>query len=234
MGGRGSRFQTVQPIADSIGTPSGLTLADVQQMDDDGMHDFLIGVDKTDMPAFLSDLHLQKMVYALGMNDMPEIVSDSQMQTLIANGAIPLYRTVNDTTVTGIPFTAKDICDMLIEGDTTYMGKGIHGDGLYFSDSLSGSKAYGNNTSKTMTAVFNNKARPILERTLKRQYDTFIKTHPRTRKALGFARSKSSHDSLSQFALLQGYNVILSGQGGGETYYTVLDRSILTMTKTLK
>lgn len=119
---------------------------------------------------------------------------------------------------------------MLIDGDLTFVGRGIHGDGLYFSDSLSGSKAYGDHTGQTVGAVLNSKARVISETQLRQDYDAFVKSHPQARKALGFAKSHSTHDSYSQFALIRGYNVISSDQYSNETYYTVLDRSALTMT----
>ena len=32
---------------------------------------------------------------------------------------------------------------------------------------------------------------------------------------------------MSQFALIKGYNVVKEYQGGGETYYNVIDRSAL-------
>ena len=244
MGGRGASYQrTVTPPIQSApvprpdpldGTqaPTNVTQADLMQMDDKSLHDFLLGVDKTDIPAFLNQIHLQKMTYALGLNEKPEIVSEAQMSKLIANGATTLYRTVNDTTQQGVPFTARDICDMMFDGDLTYHGNGVHGDGIYFSDSLSGSKAYGDSTAKTMTAVFNKNARIIDESKLTRDYTAYVNSHPQTRKALGFARSKSSHDSMSQFALLCGYNIISSGSG--ETYYTVLDRKALTMSRKLR
>lgn len=235
MGGRGSSYSSSQSTHAQATTPSGFTLTDVQAMDDQQLHDFLIDVNKTDIPAFLNqDIHLQKMVYALGMNDTPEIVDSATFQQLTSGpGALePIYRTVNDTTVNGVAVTAQDICDMLTDGDLTYVGNGIHGDGLYFSNDLVGSKAYGNGRgSKTVAAVLNKKANVISERQLKSLYDNFVKNHPQSRKALGFVKARSHHDSMSQFALTQGYNVITSSQGGGEVYYTVLDRSVLTMTR---
>ena len=241
MGGRGagSNFAAPQPIAAPTSTPSGFTLDDVQKMDDQQLHDFLIDVDKTDVPDFLNKHHLQKMVYALGMNDTPEIVSQKEFDDMTVNApfgsAMPvIYRTVNDTSVGGVKLTADDICDMITDGDTTYMGNGVHGDGLYFSNDLSGSKAYGDSTARTVGAVLNSKAKTISEANLKKLYDNFIKTHPQTRKALGFAKQRGSHwkNSLSQFALTQGYNVITYKQTfSGETYFTVLDRSVLTMTR---
>lgn len=242
MGGRGagSNFSKPQPIQSPSGTPSGYTLADVQKMDDQQLHDFLIDVDKTDIPDFLNQHHLQKMVYALGMNDAPEIVSQKEFDDMTVNapfgsGAPVIYRTVNDTVVNGVPLTANDVCDMLTDGDTSYMGNGVHGDGLYFSSSLQGSKMYGNSSSsRTVGAVLNSKAKPISEGNLKKLYDSFVKTHPQTRKALGFAKQHGSSwkNSLSQFALSQGYNVITYNHSySNETYYTVLDRSVLTMTR---
>ena len=73
---------------------------------------------------------------------------------------------------------------MLIDGDLTFVGRGIHGDGLYFSNSLSGSKAYGDHTGQTVGAVLNSKARVISETQLRQDYDAFVKSHPQARKAL--------------------------------------------------
>ena len=115
------------------------------------------------------------------------------------------------------------------------MGRGVHGDGLYFSDSKRGSKLYGNpgQNPKTLRAVLNPaKARAINESSLQSAYDAFVKSHPRTRRALGFAKAHSTSDSMSQFALLMGYNVITTKVGYNETYYTVIDRSALIMSKT--
>lgn len=249
MGGRGASYQRVisAPIQppqspqppdplQSAAAPSNVKQADLANMSDQELHDFLIEANKTDIPDFLNQNHLQHMLYALGMNDKPEIVSQQEFDDMTVNapfgsGLPVLYRTVNDTTVSGVAFTSDDCCDMLTDGDLTFTGNGIHGDGLYFSDSLSGSKAYGDHTARTVGAVLNSKARPITESNLRKEYDSFVKSHPQTRKALGFARANSTHDSMSQFALIRGYNVIVSKQYSGENYYTVLDRSALTMTR---
>lgn len=156
MGGRGANFQrTVSPPIQTQqlqpdplnGTqpPTGVTQAALANMSDQELHDFLIDVNKTDIPTFLSDLHLQRMLYAMGMNGKPEVVDQNTFDGLAQNSPV-LYRTVNDTVVDGVPFTSSDCCDMLIDGDLTFVGRGIHGDGLYFSNSLSGSKAYGDHT----------------------------------------------------------------------------------------
>jgi hypothetical protein len=239
MGGRGSA-SGMAPATPS--TPSGKTLADIQAMaranDDKGMHDFLIDVQNTDTPDFLNTHHLQKMVYALGMNDKPEIVSQQEFDDMTVNapfgsGQPILYRTVNDVKLTGgVHMSAKQINDMMISGDLTYLGNGIHGDGLYFANDKAESQAYGygGGRSRTIACVLNSKARMVTETKLRKEYDDFVKHNPQTRKALGFAKAHSSHDSMSQFALMKGYNVIVSSQFRGVAYYTVIDRSVLTTT----
>lgn len=236
MGGRGGASGLISPVATT--TPSGLTLADVQAMDDDALHDFLISVNDTDTPDFLNTVHLQKMIYALGMNNKPEIISQQEFDDMTVNapfgsGQPVLYRTVNDTTLTGnVPMSARQMQQQFLKGDLTYIGNGIHGDGLYFSDSKSGSRAYGRGGGRSamVAGVLNKNARPITEAKLKSEYNKFIKNHPRSRRALGFARSHSYNDSMSQFALIRGYNVIVSKQLGNENYYTVLDRSAISTT----
>ena len=55
--------QPVPPTPASLAPnapPMGVTLSDVQQMDDTSMHDFLINVQSVDMPQFLCDSHLQQ------------------------------------------------------------------------------------------------------------------------------------------------------------------------------
>ena len=240
MGGRGGA-SGLAPAPKAPATPSGLTLSDVQAMDDDALHDFLINVNNTDTPDFLNSHHLQKMIYALGLNDKPEIISQKEFDDMTINApfgsAAPiLYRTVNDTTTPdGVSMSAKQIQQMFTDGKLTYVGNGIHGDGLYFSDSKSGSLLYGTpGKASLISGVLNGKAKIITEKALKSEYDKFVKAHPRSRKALGFARKNSSHDSYSQFALLRGYNVIVSKQWGNENYYTVLDRSVISTTGKLE
>lgn len=232
MGGRGGTSGiTAAPAptaAAPMTTPSGHTLAEVQAMDDKELHDFLIDVYNVDTPDFLNTHHTQKMVYGLGLNDEPQVVSDAQLQQMIKAGATPIYRSVDDTTLPGsVVMTGGDMLDQLRHGDLTYLGDGRLGDGLYFSDSRSGSKMYGHTT---IQGILSPNAKVISKQQLSNEYDQYIKTHPQTRKALGFSAQRGSkgwRNSLSQFALIRGYNVISEKQWGNETYYNVIDRSAL-------
>ena len=230
MGGRGSSSGITAapvPVMPQPTSPMGKTLAEVQAMDDDQLHDFLIDVQKVDTPDFLNTHHTQKMVYGLGLNDTPQVVPDAQLQTLIKQGAKPIYRSVDGAITAGkVAFSGQDMLDQLRYGDLTYLGDGRIGDGLYFSSSLSGSKLYGKTT---VQGVLSPSAKVISRQQLNNEYNQFIKSHPRSRKALGFSSKHGSswHNSLSQFALIRGYNVISEYQYGGETYYNVIDRSAL-------
>ena len=82
----------------------------------------------------------------------------------------------------------------------------------------------------TIQGILSPNAKVISKQQLSNEYDQYIKTHPQTRKALGFSAQRGSKgwkNSLSQFALIRGYNVISEKQWGNETYYNVIDRSAL-------
>lgn len=180
MGKRGasSGFTAPAPTAaQPMTTPSGHTLAEVQGMNDDQLHDFLINVYNVDTPDFLNTHHTQKMVYGLGLNDKPQVVPDAQLQQMIKNGATPIWRSVNDKMLPGgVKFTGADILDMLRSGDLTYLGDGKIGDGLYFSDDLTGSKGYGRDG--TIQGILSPNAKVVDSRQLKTEYDQFVKSHP--------------------------------------------------------
>lgn len=249
MGGRGSGSGMGKGLMTRFGTadtPSGYTVDDFRNLSDDDLVQFMDSVRRSkmtdDMPDFLNKVsNSQRLVYALGMNDTPQVVDDKTFQQLVNAGATPLYRSVNDQvydwhrnnragTAISDTIPATDQLDMIAYGDTSYMGNGVAGDGLYFSDSLPGSKAYGNTTIK---AVINpNTARSISIENLRKEYDTYMSQHRyRVRKAFKEAASQSYHgNSYTQFAIMRGYNIItrdVSGWSRKETYYTVIDRSAL-------
>ena len=260
MGGRGASYgrstiqsasqQTVtgavppddNAVDDSIqmaAPPLGITQTELMGMSDDELHDFLIGVQSTDMPDFLPDGHLQHMIYSIGLNDKPEIVDQATLKRMVNGGAPAVYRTVNDTDVSGVKMTAKQVADDFTDGDLFVSGGGggrAYGDGLYFSDSHRGSRSYGyNSNAYTIGGVLNNKARIVTSGQLRNEYDSWVKSHPKAQRALGFATAHGNGGmrtrSYAQFALLRGYNVIQNDVGGGEHYFVVLDRSAITTAK---
>lgn len=215
-------------------TESGVTLADAQQMNDQDLHDLLLAITKQDLPDYMMANNQQRFVYALGINTKP-IVEDDATFAVNSKGQKVIYNAQNSVNLSGYTLTADDIHDFLKYGDDTLQQNGVYGNGIYFSDSRKGSAGYGQRQSK---ARFNPATAKIVTiNQLKSEYDAWKKTHPLSQKALGYTKAHNSGygtNTYSQFALLKGYNVISANVGGGETYYSVLDRSALIYSKSTK
>lgn len=213
-------------------TESGITLADVQQMNDQELHDILLAITKQDLPDYLMPNNQQRFVYALGINQMP-IVEDDKTFAINSKGQEIIYNAQRTANLGGYTLTGDDIHDFIKFGDDTLQQHGIHGNGLNFTPNQRASAGYGDRQS---AARFNPATAKIISETqLKREYDSWIKSHPQTRKALGYmARNGNTYgdNTYSQFALLRGYNVISATQHGG--MYVVLDRSALIFSKSTK
>lgn len=215
-------------------TESGVTLADAQQMSDKDLHDLLLAITKQDLPDYLMTNQQQRFVYALGINGKP-IVEDDATFAKNSKGQTVIYNAQNNANLSGYTLTADDIHDFLKYGDDTLQQNGIYGNGIYFSDNRAGSAGYGSRQSKARLNPAT--AKVVSMSRLKAEYDTWKKTHPLSQKALGYTRAHNSGygtNTYSQFALLRGYNVISAPQRGGETYYSVLDRSALIYSKSTK
>ena len=213
-------------------TESGITLADVQQMGDKELHDILLAITKQDLPDYLMPNNQQRFVYALGLNQKP-IVEDDATFALNSKGKEVIYNAQSQANLSGYTLTGDDIHDFIKYGDDTLQQNGIHGNGLYFTPSQSASSTYGNRMSAARLNPAT--AKIITETQLKREYDSWVTTHPQSRKALGYmARNGNGYgdNTYSQFALLRGYNVIQSTQHGKTL--TVLDRSALIYSKSAK
>ena len=213
-------------------TESGITLTDVQQMNDQELHDILLAITKQDLPDYLMPNNQQRFTYALGLNQKP-IVEDDATFALNSKGKEVIYNAQSKAALSGYTLTGDDIHDFIKYGDDTLQQNGIHGNGIYFTPSQSASSGYGNRMSAARLNPAT--ARIVTESQLKREYDSWIKTHPQSRKALGYmSRNGNGYGSntYSQFAMIRGYNVIESTQHG--TTYTVLDRSALIYSKSTK
>lgn len=213
-------------------TESGITLSDVQQMNDQELHDILLAITKQDLPDYLMPNNQQRFTYALGLNQKP-VVEDDATFALNSKGKEVIYNAQSQANLRGYTLTGDDIHDFIKYGDDTLQQNGIHGNGLYFTPSQSASSSYGNRMSAARLNPAT--AKIISESQLKREYDSWIQSRPQTRKALGYmARNGNGYgdNTYSQFAMLRGYNVIQSTQHG--TTYTVLDRSALIYSKSTK
>lgn len=168
----------------------------------------------------------QRLVEELGMNDKPTVLSNEAYDKIIQNnpGIIQIYRGVEDNG----SMSADDIRNHMLMSDKTYIGDGIHGEGLYFSTSQRTANIYaGYGGAVTQGFIDPAKAKTVDENDLYRMASRDpINTVDRFR-------------NISEYAIYKGYNCIVARGGngtqthadGGEDFYIPLDRSIIVARK---
>ena len=212
----------------------------LSQMTDDQMEQVVRSSYKIDMPNQLKDARdrTQRFVYAIGLNEKPEVLDDKAFNKYLSDNNIPksaiISRSVSNPPpyqVNGITYqlTAQDVTDMLKYSSLNYIG-GKHGGqaygaGTYFEQN--GGKNTGYGRGATMIGVINRqKANIITRNNLLNKIPAFQKSHPKTAAAIGAVSSRN----YSIYAACMGYNVISSGSGSG-TYFNVIDRAALILRK---
>lgn len=228
-GGRGGKRS-------AITTAPATSVKGFIDMTPDEQANTIISAMNADIPDFLSDSSMQRMSYQLGMDGKPTLVDDA---TLDSMSGTEIFRTVNQVydRKNDVNYNADEIIDQIQNGDVTRFsdtGGSAYGRGIYFADSYSESSFYGNtrnNIKQTaMTrAKLNDKAKVITYN----QASTGAQAEINSGSSLGKALAKCDRQSQSSiWALSKGYNVISSNNSRG--YFNVLDRSALTMSKTVK
>ena len=80
--------------------------------------------------------------------------------------------------------------------------------------------------------IFNSNARVATDYTIRQNLKSFIQARPQLARALGISDSSGvGLQTKTTLAIMMGYTAIQSDVGGGENYYTVFDRSTLTVSK---
>lgn len=222
---------TPQPIAQNALSPD---FDAFRKMTDDQKADAIMQAAKTPVPVFLAQNDLQKVLYGLKLNDKPTLVDDSVLNTMPGKD---LFRTVNATNdnVNRIKYGADEIGAQIIKGSVTRVsdtGGSVHGRGIYFADSYSGSTAYGNtsgNISKTavIRAKLSPNARTISESRASASVSAEISSGTKLGKALA---NVGRQDRTAIWALSKGYDVIVATNG----YHVVVNRSALVASKSIK
>lgn len=208
-----------------------------QKLDSSGVSQFMKDRRNVDVSALNRWSDTQRTVAHLGMHDKPVVLDnatwDSSVKTNALDG-VHLWRGVTSNAA----MTAADVIYDLKFGKHTYIGDGIHGDGLYFTTKFSYAQGYSNKTDGSMAKAYidKSKAKVITEGKLERM------------------RSKDTTSAanldLGSYALYKGYNVIhipggnashnatvnhpQSHKNGGQDFYNVLDRSVLVIRDTSK
>ena len=234
MGGRGSGSGR---SGGGGGRPTGPIRLD--SMSDAQLSSFVQQAFGAQLPSNFHDDPTQRLIYAAGWNGTPEVVTAAQAEAMARKrGAVALYRTVKDNPTTNQ--SSQQIADGL-RTDTTFntggWGGQVYGGGVYFSDRLSGSKAYGrriNNPPVTIGAVLNDKAKVVSASDLSGSLGAgWVRSHPQAASRLGCTLTASggvraTAGARTAMAMAMGYNVVKNNASGREHYYTILDRSALT------
>ncbi|MBR0315670.1 MAG: hypothetical protein IJQ99_02250 [Synergistaceae bacterium] len=142
FGGRGgSSGKKRQNKADTL---SGVSYEQFFAMSDEDKADFVFNVINNPniiVPDYLDDSVTSKVMYALGMNNKPIVVSDSELDKLPGED---LYRTVYDTPDSSISST--EILDQIRHSDYTQLsgsGGSVYGRAIYFATDFERSAMFG-------------------------------------------------------------------------------------------
>ncbi len=203
-------------------------------MTDDQKADVIAQARQTAVPLFLADNDLQKVLYGLNLNDKPTLVDDDVLDKMPGKD---LYRTVNATRdpINRVTYEADLIGAQVIKGSVTRVsdtGGSVHGRGIYFADSYSGSTVYGNakgNIKRTavVRAKLNSNAKTISTVAAERGANQEINSGSRLGKVL---QQTTRYDRSALWALAKGYNVMQASNG----YHVVLSRTALTASKEIR
>lgn len=223
--------QPVQPIQQN--QPSASYDA-FRQMTDDQKADVIMQARNTQVPLFLAQNDLQKVMYGLKLNDKPTLVDDSVLDTMPGKD---LYRTINATNdpVNRIKYTAMDVASQTIKGSVTRVsdtGGSVHGRGIYFADDYRGSVSYGNRSNSiNQTAVIRAKLSPKAKTISTASAANGVAREINSGSKLGKALSKiGRQDQTAIWALAKGYDAMVAGNG----YHVIINRSALIASKDIK
>ena len=201
-----------------VTTPSGITYDQFMKMPETQrwqVMDTILADPNIQTPDYLDKSPTSKVIYALGMDSKPTVVSEAQLDAMAGKD---LYRTVYESGSMPPP-TSSDILDQIRTGDYTQLsgaGGSAHGRALYFArDDFVGSRYYGDGERNAlmMRAKINPNAKIASEQNLQRQMV-----------AKGFnPKNSSSSDDIALYALSQGVDGWYSG-----TYTMIVNRGVLT------
>lgn len=199
-------------------TPSGIDYNQFMAMPENQRWqtiDNIIADSSIQVPSILDKSDTTKVMYALGMNNKPTVVSDAQLDSMPGKD---LYRTVYEKGSMPPP-SSEGILDQIRNGDYTQLsgaGGSAHGRALYFArDDFTGSRIYGDGerNAMMMRAKINPGAKIVSEQNLKNQM-----------RSKGYSpKSTSSRDDIALYALSQGIDGWYSS-----TYTMMVNRGVLT------
>lgn len=222
--------QQAQQILQDLLNGDTVSFDSFMSLSDDEKADAISTILKQDLPNFLDDSAMQRLLYYTEVDGKPSIVSDKSLDSVAGPD---LYRTISNTydRKTDVNYTAKQIYNQIVKGDYTRVsstGGSAYGKGIYFADSYRGSTVYGNSNSLVMRAKLNSNARVVSYRNAVNGAGAEIRSGSKLGRVLN---RMSGHDATSVWALAKGYNVVQDNNSG---YHVVLDRSALSVSDRTK
>lgn len=201
-------------------TPSGIDYQQFMAMSDDQKFQTaqnIINDPNIVVPDYLDKSDTSKVIYALGMDNKPTVVSESQFDNVAGR---EIYRTVYEKGSMPPP-TSADVLDQVRNGDYTQMsgsGGSAHGRALYFATDFTDSTDYGSGERNAMVtrAKINSGANIVKEST--------IRTMMQNDKNYSNRSSWIDKDSIAIYALSNGIDGWYSG-----TYTMMVNRGALTI-----
>lgn len=205
-----------------------------RKMTDDQKADAIMQAQKTQVPVFLAQNDLQKVLYGLKLNDKPTLVDDSVLDTMPGKD---LYRTINASSdgANRMKFNADEIANQVLKGTVTRVsdtGGSVYGRGVYFADDYRGSVSYGHRSgSLKQTAVIRAKLSPTAKTIGAWTADSNVQKEISSGSKLGKALSKLQvKDQSAVWALAKGYDAMVAPNG----YHVVINRSALIASRDIK
>ena len=206
-------------------TPSGYTYEEFLSKSIEEREQIIVDIidSDIDVPDYLDKSDTQKVLYALGMDGKPQMMSDSQLDALPGQD---LFRTVNGNKY----LSAGEIIDQVKEGDYTRLsdsGGSAYGRGIYFANKLDESLVYGyKEDSAVMRAKLLPDAKVATYQDVYKGYKSAnkFKTDP-------ILKLVGSDDKESLWALSRGYDAWFDPGSG---YHVVLNRAKTAASKVTK
>jgi hypothetical protein len=185
------------------------------------------------------NLYLKKVLDEQGFNGKPRVVSATEYKKAVDSGAVPLHRGVAGDT----PEQVDQFVAQLLTGDTPYVGRGMFGDGTYFTDKPSTAlkfakeDRFGNpiEFGKTIEAALDPRAKIAFLDDIKEEFMSTTRM-TQAQKDFYYSFPQDFYEDASMWAASNGYDAILirnpvvnwqSQEALPDLYTIVLNRTAL-------
>jgi hypothetical protein len=185
------------------------------------------------------NLYLKKVLDEQGFLGKPRVVTADEFKKAVDSGALPIHRGVAGDT----PEQVDQFIDQLLTGDTPYIGRGMFGDGTYFTDKATTALKFAKEDRFGNPIAFGKTIEAALDPRAKIGYlediqDEFMATTKmsETRKQAYYSYPQDFYEDASMWAAANGYDAIWiknpvvnwkAGEAIPDVYTIILNRTAL-------